>query len=266
MKITLVQMNSQDDIEENMKVVAEGVRRASADDNADLVVLPEYFAYLDDDPIRRQASGAAFAEIAQRLSELARRHGVALHAGSLVEPRHERFYNTTLVFDASGAEIARYSKIHLFDVDSPDGTAHRESDFVTGGRDVVTYKIGALTIGCAICYDIRFPELFRKLRDQGADIIMVPAAFTLATGKDHWEVLVRARAIETQTYIVAPGQVDRFADGRRQSWGHSMVVDPWGHLIAQASDGVGTISARIDQSYIAKVRAAIPVAKHHVLT
>lgn len=266
MKITLVQMNSQADIERNMQVAAESVRRASEDDNADLVVLPEYFAFLDDDPIKRQESGAAFAEIGQRLSEIARNNGVTLHAGSLVEPRDGRFYNTTLVFDASGSEIARYSKIHLFDVDSPDGTAHRESDFVTGGRDVVTYKVGPLTLGCAICYDIRFPELFRKLRDQGADVIVVPAAFTLATGKDHWEVLVRARAIETQTYILAPGQVDRFADGRRQSWGHSMVVDPWGHMIAQASDGVGTISARIDQNYIGKVRAAIPVASHHVLT
>lgn len=265
MKIALVQMNSQDDIESNMQVAADSVHRASVEDRADLVVLPEYFAYLDDDPIKRQESGAAFSEIGQRLSELARNTGVALHAGSLVEPRDGRFYNTTLVFDASGAEIARYSKIHLFDVDSPDGTAHRESDFVAGGRDVVTYRVGSLTFGCAICYDIRFPELFRKLRDQGADIIVIPAAFTLATGKDHWEILVRARAIETQTYVVAPGQVGRFADGRRQNWGHSMVVDPWGHLIAQASDGIGTISVRIDREYIAKVRKAFPIAKHHVL-
>jgi predicted amidohydrolase len=265
MRITLVQMNSQDEIEANLAFVEESVRSAVRDDQADLIVLPEYFAFLDDDPLRRQKSGEEFVNISRGLAGIARENKVNLHAGSIVEPRDGRFYNTTLVFDTNGREIARYSKIHMFDIDSPDGTTHRESDFVTGGRDVVVYKLGELTVGCAICYDLRFPELFRKLRDKGADLIILPSAFTLATGKDHWEVLIRARAIETQTYVVAAAQIGRFAAGRRQSWGHSMVVDPWGHVVAQASDGVGTITARIEPSYISRIRAAIPVANHHVL-
>jgi nitrilase len=120
-------------------------------------------------------------------------------------------------------------------------------------------------VGCAICYDIRFPELFRALRDKGADVIVLPAAFTLMTGKDHWEVLSRARAIETQTYFVAVGQTGAHAKGQKWCWGHSMVIDPWGHMVAQCSDGVGTTTTSLDMARIGKVRADVPVAQHHVI-
>lgn len=265
MRVALVQLNSQDDVEANLAAAEQFIDRAKTVEQADLVVLPEYFAFLDDDPDKRRASGSHFDIVRERMSEAARRNGIYVHAGSIVEPKDDRTYNTTLVFDPEGREIARYRKIHLFDIDSPNGTIHRESHFVAPGADVVTYRIGDLTVGCAICYDLRFPELFRALRDQGADLIVLPAAFTLATGKDHWEVLIRARAIETQTYFCAAGQVQNYAQGRRSSWGHSMIVDPWGEVIAKTSDGVGTTSAPVDRRYIEKVRLSIPVADHHIL-
>jgi len=267
MKATLVQMNSQGDKAANLDAAEKLIERAVAEEKPDLVVLPELFAYLGVEPAAIHASGETFpdGESYQRMQKLARRLKVAIHAGSVVERRGNRFYNTTVVFDASGAEIARYSKIHLFDVEVPNGASFRESDTMSRGEDIVTYKLGDATVGCAICYDLRFPELFRKLRDKGADIIVLPAAFTLATGKDHWEPLIRARAIETQTYFLAAGQALSFAEGRKWNWGHSMVVDPWGHIVAQASDGVGLTSARLDLAKVEEVRGQIPVATHHVL-
>lgn len=265
MKISAIQLNSRENIGANLESAEAWIARAKHDDNADLAVLPEYFAYLHDDPKLRQQSGSRFAEIHQRMAACARKNALYVHAGSVVEEVDGSFFNTSVVFSPDGEELARYRKIHLFDADSADGTAHRESDFVARGQDIVTYKIGGLTIGCGICYDLRFPELFAKLRERGADIIVLPAAFTLATGKDHWEILVRARALETQTYLVASGQVHQFAEGRRTSWGHSMIVDPWGHIVAQASDRVTQVTARIEPDFIAQVRAAMPVANHHVL-
>ncbi len=144
-------------------------------------------------------------------------------------------------------------------------SATAKSDSVARGEEVVTYKVGDKTVGCGICYDIRFPELFRALRDKGADVIVLPAAFTLMTGKDHWEVLARARAVETQTYFLAVGQIGTHAGGKKACWGHSMVIDPWGHIVAQCSDSVGTAGAVLDFDYSAKVRANVPVANHHVL-
>lgn len=267
MKASLIQMNTQGDKAANLDAAEKLIEQAVAQEKPDLVVLPELFAYLGVDPAQIHASGETFpdGESYQRMSKLAKRLKVAIHAGSVVERRGNRFYNSTVVFDADGKELARYSKIHLFDVEVPNGASFRESDTISRGEDVVTYKLGDATVGCAICYDIRFPELFRQLRDKGADVIVLPAAFTLATGKDHWEVLVRARAIETQTYFLATGQTLSFADGKKWNWGHSMIVDPWGHIVAQASDGVGSTSARLDLSYVEKVRDQIPVATHHVI-
>ena len=147
-------------------------------------------------------------------------------AGSIVEKDGENFYTTSLVFGPDGERVSRYRKIHLVDVETPEGIVYRESDSIHRGKDVVTYKIGDVTVGCGICYDIRFPELFQRLRDIGADVIVLPAAFTLSTGKDHWEVLARARAIETQTYFVAVGQTGTHAAGRKACYGHSLVVHP----------------------------------------
>ncbi|MFC7704480.1 carbon-nitrogen hydrolase family protein [Plastorhodobacter daqingensis] len=267
MKVSLVQMNSDSDKARNIAEAERLVRQTVAEDAPDLVVLPEYFAFLGEGRDNIHGSGESFpeGEIWQRMSALAAELGITLHAGSVVEKSGNGHFNTTLVFGPDGTELARYRKMHLFDIDAPGGTAYRESDTISRGEEIVTYKVGDVTVGCAICYDIRFPELFRALRDRGADVIVLPAAFTLMTGKDHWEVLARARAIETQTYFLAVGQTGAHAEGRKWCWGHSMVIDPWGHVVAQCSDGVGTVASRLDMARVAQVRADVPVAQHHVL-
>ena len=146
-----------------------------------------------------------------------------------------------MAFGRDGAELARYRKLHLFDVVTPDGREYRESALVGRGRDVVTYAADGVRVGCSICYDLRFGELYRRLAAEGAQLVMVPAAFTLQTGKDHWEVLLRARAIETQCFVAAAAQVGSFQSGRdtRQNWGHAMILDPWGKVLAQVPDRPG---------------------------
>lgn len=267
MKVSLVQMNSAEDKARNLDDAERLVREVVAAERPDLVVLPEYFAFLGEEREAIHGSGEDVGEgpTARRFSALAAELGVTLHLGSMVEKSGNGHYNTTVVFGPQGQELARYRKMHLFDIDVPGGLSYRESDTISRGEEVVTYKVGDATVGCAICYDIRFPELFRGLRDAGADVIVLPAAFTLMTGKDHWEVLARARAIETQTYFLAVGQFGTHANGRKACWGHSMAIDPWGHMIAQASDGVGTVTASLDLGRIAKVRQDVPVAQHHVL-
>lgn len=267
MRVSVVQMNSQDDKAANLDVAERLVIEAAERDRPDLIVLPENFTYLGEGRDRIRASADRFpdGEAYRRLQELARRLGVAIHAGSMIEQDGDSFYNATVVFDGNGAELARYRKIHLFDVDTPGGLVYRESDAIGRGRDVVTYKIGDVSVGCAICYDLRFPELFRRLADAGAQVIVLPAAFTLQTGKDHWEVLIRARAIETQTWFVASAQIGTHAEGRKASFGHSMVVDPWGLVVSRSSDSVGSHSAQLDFAYQEEIRAKLPVSRHHVL-
>ena len=267
MKVSLVQMNTQGDKKANLAKAAELIRKTAKRDKPDLVVVPEYFAYLHGAGPDMHASGEEFpkGEAYGLMKSLAIELGITLHSGSMVERVGNRHYNTTVVFNPKGEEIARYRKIHLFDVEVPGGITYRESDSVARGEDIVTYKVGDTTVGCAICYDIRFPELFQALRDRGAEVIVLPAAFTLMTGKDHWEVLARARAIETQTYFCVIGQTGAHSDGAKWCWGHSMVIDPWGHVVAQCSDGVGTTSAQCDFDYMRKIRVNLPVEKHHVL-
>lgn len=275
MRIAVIQMNSGDDkaanVEQARRLVAEAVR----DDRPDMVVLPEVWAHMGGSSAARRASGEVFPGDAgepggaawSAMRDMAREHGVYLHGGSIFETDGEKLYNTTVAFDREGRELARYRKIHLFDITTPDGRDYRESSLVGRGGQIVTYEAMGLRIGCTICYDLRFGELYRRLAEAGAKVIMVPSAFTLQTGKDHWEVLLRARAIETQTYIVAAAQWGAFpaGDGLRHNWGHSMIVDPWGHVLAQARDGQGHAAARIDMRYLEKVRSNLPVHQHRVL-
>lgn len=267
MKVGMVQMNSQPDKAGNLAEAERLISSLAVSERPDLIVLPEYFASIGGDRDFIHANGESFpeGEAYRLIARLARQFGVTIHCGSLVERSGNQFFNTSLVFGPDGGEIARYRKMHLFDIDAPGGTSYRESDTISRGEDIVTFKVGDVTVGCAICYDIRFPELFRALRDRGADVIVLPAAFTLMTGKDHWEVLARARAIETQTYFVAVGQTLSHDDGKFWCWGHSMIVDPWGHVVAQCSDGVGTACATLDFDLVGSVRAKVPVASHHVL-
>ena len=170
-----------------------------------------------------------------------------------------------MVFDPRGVEVARYRKIHLFDITTPDGQGYRESANYGGGDAIVAFDAGGLRVGCAICYDLRFPELFLALRRAGAELIFLPSAFTVPTGRDHWEVLIRARAIETQCWIAAAATWGQHRDGAGQvrlTFGRSLVCDPWGQVVTTVSDGVGWTTARIDAAITARVRRDMPVLEH----
>ena len=253
MKVSLVQMNSIADKAANIAAAEALIERAVAEEGPDWVLLPEQFDWAGGSRAEKLANaerlpGGPAYKMAQGQ---AIKHRIFVHAGSIMEK-------------IDGEEIARYRKIHLFDVMTPDGTAYKESATVKAGDAVVTYDCEGVTVGCSICYDLRFPDLFQALAEKGAEMIAMPAAFTMQTGKDHWEVLLRARAIETETYVCASAQTGSFSVGneQRQTYGHSLVADPWGHVVAKASDGVGIVSARIDPARVKKVRAMIPVAEH----
>lgn len=269
MRVCVIQMNSVNDKAANLAQAGSLIERAVAQDRPDLVLLPEVWSFQGGTAEERQAAAEAVpgGEAYSRLAELAALHRVTLHGGSFLERGPERLFNTSVAFDRQGREIARYRKLHLFDVVTPDGREYRESALVGRGEDVVTYEAEGARIGCSICYDLRFGELYRRLAAAGAQILMVPAAFTLQTGKDHWEVLLRARAIETQCYVVAAAQTGAFPAGKdtRQNWGHSMIVDPWGKVLVQMADGPGFATARLDLGYLERVRTMIPVHRHRVL-
>lgn len=272
MKAVIVQTNAGQSKAENVDAAFALMARAVERETPDFIALVENFAFYSTDP-------AAMAENAEempggptyaRLSAFARDHKVVLHAGSMSEKpegAEDGFkpFNTSLVFNAEGREIARYRKIHRFDITGPDGTRYFESDVVGGGREIITYEAGDLTIGCAICFDLRFGELFFRLGEAGADVIVIPSAFTHATGKAHWETLIRARAIEFQAYVIAPDQCGTFDGGSKRTWGHSMIVDPWGRALAALEEEEGYIVAELDKRKVDKVRGRIPVSDLRVL-
>ena len=266
MKVALIQMNSQGDKPRNLEQAKRLIEQAVAEEGPDLVALPEMWTLLSDDDAEKSAAAEPVpgGEGYGLLQELAARHGIVLHGGSLIERDGERLFNTTVAFDRDGRELARYRKLHLFDIVTPDGREFRESATFGRGARVVTYDALGARIGCSICYDLRFSELYLQLAREGAKVILVPSNFTLQTGKDHWEVLLRARAIETQTYVLAPAQWGRYGQGR-VSYGHSLIADPWGHVIARAQDKVGYVAARLDLSEVERVRARMPCADHRVL-
>ena len=271
MKISMIQMNSQADKSENIATAKTLVANAMAD-SPDLIVLPECWTCLSPDPDVAHGSAETFpdGDAYQTLQTLAKEHNVTIHGGSIFEKNGDSHYNSTVVFDGTGQEIAKYSKIHLFDVDIPPtetskGMSYRESDKVTAGKDIVTYDCGGITVGCAICYDIRFPELFIKLRQAGAEVIMLPAAFTRTTGMAHWEILCRARAIETQSHFVAVGMCGTFDNGNRQNYGNSMVIDGWGNMLHRMGDNVGHHTVTLDNDHTQTIRQNMPVATHRKL-
>jgi nitrilase len=270
-KVSLIQVNSQSNKAANIVAARELMERAISEEHPDLLVLPETFDFVGGTSAEklRAAESVPGGPAYTMCQEVAHTHSVFIHAGSVSErvPSEDKVHNTTVVFNRSGQEIARYRKIHLFDVVTPGGQEYKESTTVKPGSTVVTYDLEGVTVGCSICYDVRFPELFQALVRKGAQIIAVPACFTLQTGKDHWEVLCRARAIETQTYILAAAQWGSHTQGDqiRHSYGHSLIADPWGHVIGMASDGVGIVTARIDPARIARVRQDFPIAQHKVL-
>ena len=269
MRVCVIQMSSVDDKATNLAQARGLIEEAVREDRPDLVLLPEVWAFQGGSLEQRREAAETIpgGEAYGLLQELAATHGIFIHGGSFLERGPERLFNTTVVFGRDGEEIARYRKLHLFDVVTPDGREYRESAVVGRGSEVVTYPADGVRVGCSICYDLRFGELYRRLTAEGAQLLTVPAAFTLQTGKDHWEILLRARAIETECYVAAAAQVGTFSTGRdvRHNWGHSMIVDPWGKVLAQVPDRPGFATARLDLAYLGRVREMLPVAQHRVL-
>ena len=264
-RVAAVQLNSCEDKAANIAAAEELIARA-AEAGAALVVLPELWTYLGPDAGMRPSAEPIPGPLTERLGALAQRYGILVHGGSFLEIAQEagaeRLYNTTVVFDAGGRLLARYRKIHLFDAEPVPGRhTYRESATTTAGDEVVVAEVDDLRLGLAICYDLRFPELFRTLVSQGAEIIVLPSAFTLETGRDHWEVLVRARAIENACFVVAPGQWGPRPTGHI-TYGRSLIVDPWGTVLAQAPDGPGIAWADLDLDRVAEVRRRLPALAH----
>ncbi len=258
LQVAIVQMNSRDNKDANTEAAIAGIERAAAG-GARLVTLPEVWTYLGPEHGNVAAAEPIPGPLTSRLGALARELGIYLHAGSMYEAVDgaNRLHNTSVVLDPSGEIVATYRKIHMFDVDLDEDVSYRESNTIAPGEEIVTVDVDGVTVGLATCYDLRFPELFRILALQGADVIMLPAAFTLATGRDHWEPLIRARAIENQVFMVAAGQVGQHPPGQ-WCYGRSMIVDPWGVVIAQASDAPTVIAATLDLGHLERVRRQIP--------
>ncbi len=257
MRVAVCQVNSREDRAANLATARDLLERAAAA-GADLAVLPEYVDYLGPtagEPKPEPVDGEFAATFARVAGEL----GLWVVAGSFHEtgPDDDHTYNTSLVFDRSGNLAATYRKIHLFDINIPDRVSYQESRTVAPGTEVVCVDVDGVRVGLSICYDLRFPELYRRLAIDGAQVLLVPAAFTAHTGRDHWEVLLRARAIESQCFVVAAGQVGDHEPGQR-CYGRSMVIDPWGTVIAQAPDVVGVTLADIDLDRITTTRRDVP--------
>ena len=263
LRVAAVQLNSGDDKTANL-AEAEAAIIHAAEAGARMVVLPELWTYLGPASGNRANAEPVPGPATMRLAALAYRHSLILHGGSLLElpddaPDDARPYNTAVLFDANGRQIATYRKIHLFDAAPRDeAPPYQESATMSAGDTVVTAEVGGLRLGLATCYDLRFPELFRALTLLGAQVLPLPAAFTRETGRDHWEPLIRARAIENGCYIIAAAQVGSHPP-RRVTHGHSMIVDPWGKVLAEADGETPCIiTAEVDTARITDVRRRIP--------
>ena len=269
--VSCIQFTSARDYEPNIRVVSDLVRRARGG-GADFIMTPENTGLTE--PVRKlrreKARDEANHPVLAALREVARETGVWLLIGSLAvdlscEPGtaegERRLANRSYLVDPGGAVVARYDKIHMFDVDLAGGESYRESNaFRPGGRAVLAETPWGV-LGMTVCYDLRFPHLYRGLAQAGADFLAIPSAFTVPTGKAHWHVLMRARAIENGCFVFAPAQWGEHAEGRR-TYGHSLIVDPWGEVLADAGEGVGIVSARIDLAAIAKAHRMVPSLQH----
>lgn len=263
-KVSAVQMVSGSDVGANLAAAGELIARA-AGGGAQLVVLPENFALMADNDAQRLAAAEAdgVGPIQDFLADAARRRGLWLVGGTVpvAATQAGKVRSACLVFDAQGNRAARYDKIHLFDVSLANGEAYQESASIEPGETPVVVDTPAGRLGLAICYDLRFPELFRALLDRGAQWFALPSAFTAVTGQAHWHSLVRARAIENLAYFVAPDQGGTHSNGRT-TFGHSLIVGPWGEVLAELDAGAGVITAAIEPDRLARVRESLPSIQH----
>ena len=258
LRVACVQLHSTEVKADNLEKAERLVARAAAT-GADAVLLPEKWNAIGSvETLRANAEPLDGGETVEAMSGWARRHGVTLVGGSITEHRegHEKLSNTCLVFDADGEIVATYRKIHMFDVEV-GGHVYRESEAEEPGDETVSCEIEGWNVGLTVCYDLRFPELYRILALAGAELVTLPAAFTMYTGKDHWELLVRARAVENQCYVAAANEWG-VHQGNKASYGRSMIVDPWGVVLAVAPDEDTVISAELDRARMEHVRRTLP--------
>ena len=264
MKSAVIQLNSNDQWQENLEQAEYWIVRAVEEESAKLIVLPENFLCFGGAGL--PSLSRHLDEVTRRLSELARTHQLFLVAGSIPhlvtdEPKG-RYFSRSILFGPEGDVSAEYDKIHLFDVDVADAHGrYRESENYSPGQQVVVTELDAFNLGMSICYDLRFGAMYQAMRLAGADIFSVPAAFTFVTGEAHWATLLKARAIENQCFVLAANQVGAHSKGR-ETWGHSMIIDPWGRVLSQCSEEVGYCAAELDMSLLREIRSQLPVFNH----
>jgi predicted amidohydrolase len=268
MRVAVCQMNAGGgDVEAN-EATAIGLLEEAAAAGADLATLPELWPSYGSQGWLRELAEPVPGPRTERLARIARARSMWVLGGSVPERDDGRVFNTSCLFDRTGELVARYRKIHLFDVDIPGQPPMRESALFAEGSELVSHETDEARVGLSICYDVRFPELYRGLMALGAEILLVPSAFTRVTGEAHWEVLLRARAIEDQCFVVAPAQWGPWGapeDGRR-THGHSMIVDPWGRVLVEApGDGDGVWLADLDMAELRRVRTSLPALQHRRL-
>ena len=266
-RVAAIQTVTRLDLQENLSRATELIAEA-ARQGAQLVLLPEYFCMMG----RQEADKIAIREadddgpIQRSLADAARRHGIWLVGGTMPMwcPDDQRVHNSSLAFDPQGKRVARYDKIHLFSFARGE-EFYDESRTILAGATPTTFDAPFGKVGMSVCYDLRFPELYRRMAAGGdLALILMPAAFTYTTGKAHWEILLRARAIENQCYVLAAAQGGKHENGRR-TWGHSMLVDPWGDIVAVLPEGEGVVVGDIDAARLAEVRQNLPALRHRVL-
>jgi predicted amidohydrolase len=258
MRVAAIQLTSGPHRDANLDRIQSLLEQAAAQ-GCRLAALPEV-ANVRSEPVRLADAEAVPGPTTERLAACARGLGMWVHAGSLLERSPEaepRVFNTSVLIDPNGHIQARYRKVHLYDVDLSDGSRHRESQSVAPGSDVVTACVDDVTVGMTVCYDLRFPELYRLLTVRGARVLFIPSAFTALTGRAHWHALLRARAIENQAFVVAPAQLGG-AGGASPCFGHSLIVDPWGEVLAEAADTESVVVADLDFQYLQRIRETFP--------
>lgn len=260
-----VQMTSLPDLQKNL-AQAEDLIELAVRRGAELIGLPENFSFLGNENEKIEQAYSIAAETEKFLRTMAQKYQVTILGGGFPVPADNgKVLNTALLISESGQELARYQKIHLFDVELPDGNVYHESGMVLAGQELpkVFHSPELGEIGLSVCYDVRFPELYRALSKEGANVLFVPAAFTAFTGKDHWQVLLQARAIENTAYVIAPAQTG-YHNSRRQSHGHALIVDPWGVILSDAGTETGVAIAPINPSRLEQVRRQMPCLQHRV--
>ncbi len=265
-RAAVVQLNSKPDVNQNF-LTLESFFAQATEQGAELILLPENFAWLGVDTTVRfnLAELEGKGEIQNKLSRLAKQYGIWIVAGTMpIKTVPPRVRASCFVFDHKGKQVARYDKVHLFDVRVTEQEFYQESASIEPGKKLVVVDTPVGRIGLSVCYDLRFPELYRELTLQGAEIFTIPSAFTETTGMAHWSTLLRARAIENLTYVLAANQTGTH-EGNRKTYGHSMIIEPWGKIIGELQRDEGLVVSEIDLDHLRKLRQQFPCNDHHVL-